>query len=82
MQIEIKLKFYNPILQVALSHWREVYFIPNDVNEPIQLTPEFYRGDLVYRAKGKSKRYSYRQIKKDLIPQIIIVKKELQLLPF
>jgi len=82
MQVEIKLKYYNPLLQIALRDWREVYYFPTKANNPTQLNPEFYRGDLVYRARGESKRYSYRQIKKGLIPKIVVIRKELQLLPF
>jgi hypothetical protein len=35
----------------------------------LQLNTEVYRGKLVYRAKGSSKRISYDQLKKGLIKQ-------------
>lgn len=70
MEQKIVLTFLNPQLQIALEDWRTVYLLKPDI---IPLTPEVYKGNLVYRTRGSSKRISYRQIKKGLIRKRIVV---------
>jgi hypothetical protein len=60
------LKYYNEQLQIGLADWKTV-FLFNAHKQPIQMQPEFHRGQLVYSIPGNSKRISYRKIKKDLI---------------
>lgn len=74
---QIICKYYNSKLSIAMKDWRSVYLIDNNV---IQLLPEMYKGNLVYRIAGKSKRYSYAEIKKHLMIKRLIIK--LPFLPF
>jgi hypothetical protein len=41
------LKYWNEKLQVGLKDWRTAYLLEK---EPVLLTPEVYKGNLVYRA--------------------------------
>jgi hypothetical protein len=66
----IYLQYYNEQLKVGLADWKTVFLFEANGQEPIQLLPEFHRGQLVYRGCGKSKRISYRQIKKGLIKKV------------
>lgn len=71
MEQIIVLKYYNPLLNVALVSWREVYVLEK---VPIRLIPEVSKGNLVYRRRGSAKRISYRQIKKGLVKQNITIR--------
>ncbi len=59
----IVFKYYNPKLNIVLQNWKLVYLLHPD---PVMLLPEIYKGNLVYRETGRSKRYSYDRIKKRL----------------
>ena len=63
MKQEIKLKYFNAELNIGIVSWKEVYALQPKVQE---MNVEVYKGRIVYRAKGLSKRISYRQLKKDL----------------
>jgi hypothetical protein len=64
-------KYYNPHLKIALGKWNQAFFIPTGVNlKPVALVPEYYRGALVFRLPGSSKRISYKLLKKNLVPAI------------
>ncbi len=67
---QIVCKYYNPKLNIAMQDWRSVYLINDKV---IRLLPEMYKGNLVYRIAGKSKRYSYAEIKKHLVIKTSII---------
>ncbi len=60
---QIVFKYYNPKLNMfcKTGNWFTVLH-----PEPVMLLPEIYKGNLVYRETGKSKRYSYARIKKGL----------------
>lgn len=60
---EIKIKYFNEALQIAMVNWREVYLLNP---HPIKLNVETDKGRLVYRAKGSAKRISYKTLKKGL----------------
>lgn len=69
---QVVLKYWNEKLQIGLKDWRTAYLLHK---EPVLLTPEVYKGNLVYRARGSFRRYSYREIKQGIIKkkQIIII---------
>lgn len=60
---EIKIKYFNEALQIAMVNWREVYLVKPRV---VKLNVEVDEGRLVYRATGSNKRISYKTIKKGL----------------
>jgi len=74
---QIVLKYYNGHLNIAMKNRKIVYPL---YPTPVMLLPEMYRGNLVYRVAGKSKRYSYAAIKKHLVVKTTIIK--LPALPF
>ena len=59
----IQLRYIHEGLHLGFVSIREAYLLAPNVTP---LLIEVYRGGLVYRAKGSSKRISYRQIKKGL----------------
>jgi hypothetical protein len=63
---KIELRYINDRLQIGMVDIKRVYQLSPAF---IQLMPEVYRGKLVYRAKGSSKRTSYDQIKMGLVKQ-------------
>ena len=40
------LKYYNPVLKIALGNWNQVFYIPEEGGSPIALPPEYYKGCL------------------------------------
>ena len=70
MEQKITLRYYNAKLNIALLSWKEVYLLEAI---PVPLIPEVSKGNLVYRRKGASKRFSYRQIKKGLVKKTIVI---------
>ncbi len=79
---EIILQYYNPGLKIAMGNWSQVYFIPGGSAGAIELTPEYYKGRLVFRIPGCSNRLSYKRIKKDLQSKTTIVQKKIFVMPF
>ncbi len=63
MKQEIKIKYFNPELKIGLVSWREAYLI-SDTLIPMQI--ETYRGRIIYREKGSSRRISYNRVKAGL----------------
>ena len=74
----IILKYWNPNYQIGLANWKQVYHFP----EAELMIKEMHQGRLYYRLKGSSHRISYSQLKKGLQKKEIIIKEELNLLPF
>ncbi len=79
---KITLKYYNPVLKIAMGKWNQVYFIPEEENNPIELKPEYYKGSLVFRLPGSNKRISYKCIKANLKYKTITLFTEEFKLPF
>jgi hypothetical protein len=76
-------KYYNPNLKIALGKWNQAFFIPTDVHlKPVALVPEYYRGALVFRLPGSSKRISYKLLKKNLVPAVTEIVVNDFILPF
>lgn len=70
LEQKIFLNYLNPQLDIAMSDWKNVYLIQPIL---IKLQPEVYRGKLIYRIRGTSKRISYNRIKKGLIKKYFYV---------
>lgn len=60
---EIRFKYFNESLQIAMINWREVYLLKPHL---IKMNVEVDKGRLVYRATGSGKRISYKTLKKGL----------------
>lgn len=60
---QIVLRYWNDELHIGMDDWRTVYLFQRI---PVQLVPEVYKGNLVYRLPQSSKRFSYLAIKKGL----------------
>jgi hypothetical protein len=73
MKQRLTFHYTNPGLHIGLNSWREVYLL---LPEPMQLYPEVYRGELVYRAKGSSRRITYIEIKKGLLKRKTTIEQE------
>jgi hypothetical protein len=73
MQQEIKLNYFNEELKIGLFSWREAYLLFPDIR---QLNLETYKGRIIYRLKGSSKRISYSRLKKGLVKTSRIIKIE------
>ena len=61
------LKYFNPMLKIAVGKWNQAYLIGEDIANAIELIPEYYKGCLVYRIPKTSKRFSYKTVKANLI---------------
>jgi hypothetical protein len=59
-----------------MGNWNQVYFIPANGDGAVELTPEYYKGRLIFRLPGSSKRISYKAIKSQLKVKQTIVFKE------
>lgn len=76
------LKYYNPVLKIVLGNWNQVFHIPEEGGSPIALSPEYYKGCLVFRLPKSSKRISYKAIRSYLEYKITTVFIEEIKLPF
>ena len=74
MEQKVKLKYINQKLQIGVVSWRQVYLLQPSV---IPLLVEVDKGRLVYKAKGSGKRFSYHQVKKDLIKTSEVIIEEI-----
>lgn len=79
---KLVLKYYNPLFKIALGNWDQAFYIPTEGANPIALTPEYYKGCLVYRLPKSSKRISYKAIRSHLVHKTSIVLIEEFKLPF
>ena len=61
---KIQLHYYNPKVNVGMGTWQTVFLLSA---EPVMLVPEVFRGNLIYRQKGSTRRISYQQIKRGLV---------------
>lgn len=73
MKHKIHFRYYNPRLNLGVVDVKLVYQLEPT---PIRLNPEVYRGKLVYRARGSSRRISYDQLKKGLVKKSFSVEEE------
>jgi hypothetical protein len=64
MEQKIFFKYINAQLNIGVKDLKTVYLL---LPEPQKLLPQVYKGKLIYRIKGSSKRISYATIKKGLI---------------
>lgn len=70
----IRINYFNPILNIGLSSWREAWLLSGKY--PEKLYTELYRGSLVFRLRGSNRRISYLQLKKDLIKEVMFIQEE------
>jgi len=70
---KIKLKYINERLQIGLIDVRQAFLLSPSFTP---LIPEVYKGNLVYRSKGSTKRISYRAIKKGIIKKTIFIEQQ------
>jgi hypothetical protein len=61
---EIKIRYFNESLQMAIVDWREVYILKPHFK---RLNIEVDEGKLIYYAKGSSRKFSYKRLKKGLL---------------
>jgi hypothetical protein len=64
------IRYWNKKLNLGMVDWRTVYMLGN---EPILLKPEVYKGSLVYRVPGTSKRFRYIDFKTGAVKKKIII---------
>ena len=64
MEQKIFFKYYNAKLKIGMLDLKNVYVLSPQMQK---LLPEVYKGKLIYRIKGSSKRISYNMIKKELV---------------
>lgn len=63
---------HKPQLQIGLVNWRQAWLL--SANPPLQLSTEVYKGKLVFRIPGTSRRFSYQRVRKGLQKKVIIIK--------
>jgi hypothetical protein len=63
MEQEVYFKYINTQLNIGVFDLKNVYSLRPQLQK---MLPEVYKGRLVYRLKGSSKRISYQSIKKGL----------------
>ena len=71
---QVILKYWNEKLKIGLKDWRTAYLLDR---EPIELITEVYKGNLVYRQRGSTKRFNYKKVKKGIVKKIQVIKFEL-----
>jgi len=74
MEQAIRINYFNPVLKIGLTSWREAWLLSGKY--PEKLYTELYRTRLVFRKRGSHKRISYQQLKKGLIKKIMIIHEE------
>ena len=68
------IKYINEQLNIGLEDWQTAWLLTRPF--PVKLFTETYRGALVFRQYGKSKRVSYKKLKKHLQKKNIIIEEE------
>jgi hypothetical protein len=79
MYEEIEIKYVHPELGLAVQDIRNIWLL-NPL--PVKLVTTLHRGSLSFRMPVSGKRISYKTLKKGLIRQRIIIRKQYKLLPF
>jgi hypothetical protein len=64
MEQKIIFKYLNAKLKIGMIDLMTVYLLSPELKK---FLPEVYKGKLVYRIKGSSKRVSYQTVKKELV---------------
>lgn len=67
-------KYINPKLNIGLVSWKEAWLLVQPY--PLQLLTEHYRGALVFRIPGTSRRIAYKKMKKDLQTRKVVIAEE------
>ncbi len=66
----IELKYINERLQIGLADVKHAYLLTPSLTP---LIAEVYKGNLVYRAKGTTRRISYKEVKKGLVKRRVVI---------
>jgi hypothetical protein len=76
MEQHIHLQYLNTRLNIGMADCKNVYLL-----KPVftKLFPEVYKSIFVYRIPGSSKRFSYNNIKKQLVKKSFFI---IEHLPF
>lgn len=67
-------KYYNPVYKIGLVSWREAWSFNTPL--PEKYFTEVYKGRLVFRQRGSSRRISYALLKTGLIKKRILIREE------
>jgi len=70
MEQKLLFNYINAELQIGVCDIRNIYLLTPTLTK---LLPEVYKGKLVYRIKGTSKRISYISIKRGLVKKKFFV---------
>jgi hypothetical protein len=74
MEQIICIQYINVTLQIGLVNWRQAWLL--STNPPQKLYTEVYKGKLVFRIRGTSRRISYQQIKKGLQKKQVFIREQ------
>ena len=66
------INYINTQLNIGLEDWQNAWLL----NPPVKLITENFRGALVFRVQGTTKRYSYNAVKKNLQKKQLVIKEE------
>ena len=64
------IRYWNKKLNLGMVDWRTVYLLDK---EPVLLKPEVYKGILVYRMPGTSRRIRYADFTTGVVKKKIII---------
>ena len=70
----ITTQYINAPLNIGLVNWNEAWLLCNPF--PQKLLTEHYRGAIVFRVPGTSRRIGYKKIKKNLQRKRIVIAEE------
>lgn len=70
----ITTQYINTPLNIGLVSWKEAWLLSKPFLQ--KLFTEHYRGALVFREPGTSRRIAYKKIKKDLQRKRIVIEEE------
>jgi hypothetical protein len=68
----LHIKYFNPLLNIGLVSYREAWDLSGQY--PEKYFTEVYRGKLVFRMHGSTKRITYQRVKKGLLKKEIYVR--------
>jgi hypothetical protein len=64
------IRYWNKKLNLGMVDWRTVYLL---VEEPVLLKAEVYKGALVYRLPGTTRRFRYMDFKAGAVKKRIVI---------
>jgi hypothetical protein len=70
----IKTKYVDRKHNIGFVNWNEAWLLCSPY--PVKMLTEIYRGSLVFRIPGTSKRIGYKTLKNNLERKEIVIKEE------